>query len=101
VIRPGKHPKNWKAAKETVIPKPEKSNYSLTKIYRVISLLNCLGKLTEEVVANMMGKHCESHRTLHPGQYGCRRGRSAVDAVGTLIQKTGAMCKTEKKMSRE
>jgi hypothetical protein len=33
----------------------------------------------------MVNKNCESHGTSYPGQYGCRRGRSAVDAVGILI----------------
>jgi hypothetical protein len=74
-------------ARGVVIPKPGKDNYGLAKSYRVISLLNCLGKVVENVVAVLVSNHCEREETLHPGQYGCRKRRSAVDAVGVLMAK--------------
>jgi len=55
------------------------------KSNRVISLLNCLGKLVEKVVAHMIGGHLERLDGLHEGQYGGRKKRSAVDAVGVLM----------------
>ena len=55
------------------------------KSYRCISLLNCLGKMVEKVAAMMVGAHCDRIRGFHPGQYGCRKGRSAVDAGGVTI----------------
>jgi hypothetical protein len=58
------------------------------KSYKANSLLNCLGKVIKKVVAMMLTDHCEWHETLHPGQYGCRRNRSAVDAVGVLMVMT-------------
>ena len=48
-------------------------------------LLNCLGKMVEKVAAMMVGAHCDQTKGFHPGQYGCRAGRSAVDPVGVTI----------------
>ena len=50
-----------------------------------MSLLNCLGKMVEKVAADLVGAHCDRVQGFHPGQYGCRKGRSAVDAVGVTI----------------
>ena len=33
----------------------------------------------------MIGSHCDQVRGFHSGQYGCRTGRSVVDAVGVTI----------------
>ena len=85
-IRLGYHPARWKVARGVTIPKPGRDDYSLAKSYRCISLLNCLGKMVEKVAAMLVSAHCERVRGFHPGQYGCRTGRSAVDAVGVTIE---------------
>ena len=84
-MRLGVHPARWKLAKGVIIPKPGKDDYSIAKAYRCISLLNCLGKIVEKVVADLISRHCEATGGFHPGQYGCRTKRSAVDAVGVAI----------------
>ena len=66
------------------IPKPGKEGYSLAESCRCVSLLNCLGMMGK-VAAELVGAHCDQVQGFHPGQYGCRRGRSAVDAVGVTI----------------
>ena len=38
-----------------------------------------------KVVVDLVSEHCEATRGFHPGQYGCRTSRSAVDAVGVAI----------------
>ena len=48
-IRLGVHPDRWKVARGVVIPKPGKDDYPLAKAYRVIPLLNCLGRMVEKV----------------------------------------------------
>jgi len=55
--------------------------------YRVITLLNCLGKVVEKVAANAIADECERRRLLHDGQFGCRKRRSAIDAVGRLMKR--------------
>jgi ribonuclease HI len=85
-FRLGVHPRAWKTAKGILLQKPRKADYSLVKAYRVISLLNCLGKVVEKIAAEAIAKHCEETQTLHQGQMGCRKHRSAIDAVACLIQ---------------
>ncbi|ODM14957.1 hypothetical protein SI65_09709 [Aspergillus cristatus] len=85
-LRLGFHPPSWKVAKGILLRKPNKTNYSLVKAYRVISLLNCLGKVVEKMVATQIAEFCEQKQTLHNGQMGARRHRSAPDAVGCLIE---------------
>jgi len=70
-----------------VIPKPNKPDYGVAKAYRVITLLNCLGKVVEKVAANAVAEECERRRLLHNGQFGCRKRRSAIDAVGRLMKR--------------
>ena len=87
-IRLGFHPEHWKTARRITIPKPGKDDYSQAKAYRVISLLDCLGKVVEKTVAYILSNHCERTGALNPGQYGSRPQRSAVDAVGLAMART-------------
>jgi hypothetical protein len=80
----GYHPEEWKVAKGVCIQKPGKKSYDQAKSYRVISLLSCLGKLIEKVVATLITNEVERCGILHVGQFGAQRGRSAVDAESVL-----------------
>jgi len=73
--------------KGVVIPKPNKPDYGVAKAYRVITLLNCLGKVVEKVAANAIADECVRRRLLHDGHFGCRKRRSAIDAVGRLMKR--------------
>ena len=65
--------------------KPKKPDYSIPKSYRVISLLNCLGKVVEKIVATALSNLCEENELLHKGQFGYRKQRNAIDVVAKLI----------------
>ena len=56
-FRLGIRPQAWKTAKGVLLRKPGKSDYTLVKAYRVISLLNCLGKVVEKVAAEAIADH--------------------------------------------
>ena len=86
-IRLQYHPQRWRHAKGVLLEKPNKSDRTLEKSYRVISLLNCLGKIVEKVVAEQLSQFCEANGKLHKGQMGARKYRSAIDAAALLIQK--------------
>jgi len=58
-FRLGIHPRVWKEVKGVVMPKPNKPDYGVTKAYRGITLLNCLGKVVEKVAANAIAEECE------------------------------------------
>lgn len=84
-IRLGYHPKEWKKGRGILLEKGGKRDLRLVRSYRVISLLNCLGKVVEKVVAEQLALYCEAYSKLHPGQMGARKERSAIDAVSVLV----------------
>ncbi|KAF3763487.1 hypothetical protein M406DRAFT_20552, partial [Cryphonectria parasitica EP155] len=43
-LRAGYHPRAFRKAEVTMIPKPGKSDYSTYRAYRPIALLSCIGK---------------------------------------------------------
>jgi hypothetical protein len=67
-LESGTHP--WKHTKVVVINKPDKPDYSLPKAYRPISLLKCIGKLLEKVVAKRFNCNIEQHRLIPMTQFG-------------------------------
>ncbi len=85
-IRLGYHPKEWKKARRILLEKVGKRDFGLVRSYRVISLLNCVSKVVEKVVAKELSQYCEDHSKVHSGQMGGRKKRSAIDAVATLCQ---------------
>ena len=45
------HSKIWREGTKIILKKSDKSNYSISKTYRIITLLNCLGKIAEKIIA--------------------------------------------------
>ena len=64
-LNQGFHPKTWKKAKGILLKKPNKSDYSAPKSYRVISLLNCLGKVVKKITATALSDFCEQNKLLY------------------------------------
>jgi hypothetical protein len=87
LLRAGYHPKAWREATIVVIKKNGKPDYSAPKAYRPISLLNCLGKVSEKIMATRLAYMAERHHLLHKLQIGGRPKRSAVDAAMFLTTK--------------
>ena len=79
------HPKRWRLARGILLQKPNKPDYELIKAYQVISLLNCLGKVVEKVVAEALSLICKTNELLPPGKMGGRKKRCAVDVVAVLV----------------
>ena len=50
----GVWPKELKASKTVIIPKPGKLSYDVPKAFRPIILLNTMGKLFEKMIANRL-----------------------------------------------
>lgn len=65
--------------------KPNKRDRTLVKSYRVISLLNCLGKVVKKLVAEKLSQFCEAKEKLHREQMGERKNRSVIDAAALII----------------
>jgi hypothetical protein len=86
------HPKCFKEATGVILKKPQSvkppyRNYALPKAYRIISLLNCLAKVMEKIIARRLAVIAEFKTLLHMHQMGGRRQKSAINAVMVLIQK--------------
>lgn len=86
-VRLGHHPHAWRTAKGILLRKPNKVDYTQVKSYRIISLLNSLGKVTEKVVAELISASLELNGALHQGQMGCRKQRSCIDAVARVMSR--------------
>jgi hypothetical protein len=96
------HPKYFKEATGVILKKPQTTklpyrNYTLPKAYRIISLLNCLAKVIEKIVARRLAVITEFKTLLHMHQIGGRRQKSAINAVIILIQKMQANWRTKKR----
>ena len=75
-IAAGTVPREWQDSKVVFIPKPGKDHTQL-KAWRPITLINCIGKLGEKVVAEEL----QEAKLLHRHQFDNIKGRSAIDAV--------------------
>jgi hypothetical protein len=84
-LRAGHHPRLWKEAVVCVIPKPKRADYSLAKNFRPISLLECLGKLLEKVIAKLIYSDMTKHTLVPTTQFGGRNASSTLDAGLTLL----------------
>jgi hypothetical protein len=86
LLKAGYYPACWKSGIGVILVKLNKPDYIILKAYRVVTLLNCLGKVLKKVVAKRLSfiTNTESDRLLYDNQFGGRSQRSAVDA-GLLL----------------
>lgn len=71
----------WKKAKEVMLGKPNKLNYTTIKTYRVISFLHCLSTNWEKVVADLLAENCEVNDVLHKAQMRSRKWSNMLDTM--------------------
>jgi len=90
-LRLGIYPGVGKGATGVAIPNLNKPDYGAAMAYRMIMLLNCLGKVVEHVAANAIASQCDQRRLLHDGQFGCRYRKYAIHTVGRLIKRVEAV----------
>ncbi len=80
------HSKIWREGTGIILKKSDKSDYSIPKAYRIITLLNCLGKVAEKIIAMRLSYTAEiNDKLLNFDQMGGRKQRSAIDAVLNLV----------------
>jgi len=89
-IDTGRHPAVWMRASDVVIRKPGNDAYTKLKAYRSISLLSCMGKVVEKVAAELLSEEAERRGLLSDGQFGSRKGRSAIDAAAIMVDRAHA-----------
>ena len=94
----GHHPAIWKQAMVTVIPKPDKPDYTRAKAHHPISLLETMSKLLEKIIAKRMQHEIVAHELIPTNQFGGRMHSSCLDVGLTLLhdvqrmQQVGLKC---------
>ena len=84
LINNGIHPNCWRTSTDAILKKIGKSDYSIPKSYRIITLLNCLGKISEKIIAKRLSYLKQISNMLDFDQIDERKNRSAIDAVLNL-----------------
>ena len=84
-LRLGHHPQPFREAEVVMIAKPGRRNLSTPRAWRPISLLSCLGKGLERLIARRLAWASIHYGVLHPQQAGALPKRSAVDLVAALV----------------
>ena len=74
-------PSQWRNAKIIPLKKPGKSDYTLAKSWRPISLLSTLGKILEAVIAERLSYAVETFGLLPGNHFGARKRRSTEQAL--------------------
>ena len=82
------YPAKWKTYKTVVLRKPGKPDYSVPNAYRPIALLDVFAKLLSACVKDIWEHHVEAQGLLPASQFGGRKGRTATDAVHSLVEFT-------------
>ncbi|KJZ68791.1 hypothetical protein HIM_11822 [Hirsutella minnesotensis 3608] len=80
----GHHPKPFREAEVVMIAKQGRRDLSTPRAWRPISLLSCLGKGLERLIARRLAWASIHFGVLHPQQIGALPKRSAVDLVAAL-----------------
>ncbi len=79
-------PRVWRVARVLALKKPGKSSYAEIRSYRPISLLSHLGKVVERIANRRLMTQLESRCLLSPYQYGFRKGRQTMSALGRIVR---------------
>ncbi|RYC77063.1 hypothetical protein BFJ63_vAg20063, partial [Fusarium oxysporum f. sp. narcissi] len=81
----GHHPKPFKEAEVVMIAKPGRRDLTSPRAWRPVSLLSCLGKGLERLIARRLAWAAVHYSVLHPQQAGALPKRSATDLVTALV----------------
>jgi ribonuclease HI len=84
-IKEGYHPLIWKESTSVVLAKANKPDYSKPRAYRLIALLNTLGKLLEKVQASRLSYLAATYGLLPAESFGGAPGKSVVDAAQAYV----------------
>jgi hypothetical protein len=70
-------------------------DYRKLKLYQTLSLLSCMGRVVEKVVAEILSNEAERRALLSDGQFGSRNKRSAIEAAAIMVDRAHSACKED------
>ena len=91
-------PRAWRLATVIPVPKPN-GDTSTLRGYRPISLLVCVSKTLERIVANRLSYILESNGRLSPHQHGFRQAHDTELALWNLINKASRALQNRRRMA--
>ena len=94
-IRLGHFPSIWKSALVKMLPKPQKDS-KMAKNFRPISLLPCVGKVLERILAQRISAHLETENLLSMTQSGFRSHRMTAEQLLRLSEESHSAFKNDK-----
>jgi hypothetical protein len=81
----GLFPGLWKVSIVKVLKKPNKTDYTNPKSYRLISLLSIFAKILEKLLINRINYYLHSNNLLSHKKFGFTPQKSTTDAIITAI----------------
>ena len=94
-LKLGHFPSVWKQAKVILIPKPGKDSRQ-AKNHRPISLLSCLGKVFERILARRLSSYMEQNKLFSNSQSGFRSNRMTTEQLLRLSEESHNSFKQKK-----
>jgi hypothetical protein len=89
----------WREKIEAILKKSNKSNYIASKAYRIITLLNCLNKIFEQIIVSRLSLFEQTSDLFDLNQISGLKELSAVKAIMNLTHNIKLSLK-EKKAQR-
>ena len=86
-FKTGYFPDKWKCAKTIMIAKPGKDK-KMVQSYRPISLLSCLSKLLERIIAKRLSSYMEQNKLFAETQSGFRAGKMTSEHILSLTERS-------------
>ncbi|PNP37022.1 hypothetical protein TGAMA5MH_11082 [Trichoderma gamsii] len=84
-VRVGYHPRAFRNAEVVMIPKPGKAPHNTAKKWRPISLLSCIGKGLERLLARRVARTAIAFGIIPAQYFGALPKRACTDLVACLI----------------
>ena len=86
-LRIGYCPAYFRSSITVVLRKPDKDDYTIPKAYRLIALLNTIGKIIDAILARRLSYLVEAHNVLPNTHIGGRKLRSTEHALHLIIER--------------
>ncbi len=96
LINKNHHSLSWKEEIEAILKKWNKSDYTTSKAYRIISLLNCLRKISEKIMTSRLSYFEQISDLLDSNQMNEWKELSAINAVINLTHDIELLLKEKK-----
>ena len=97
-VRLGHYPSLWKDAIVKMIPKPNK-DAKYAKNFRPISLLSCMGKVLERIIARRLSEYMEVNNMFTTSQSGFRKHRMTTEQLLRLSEEAHIAFKKQQVVS--